>query len=169
MKKKHPMYSLNDIIYRILRDEIVNKEDFYKLNLDLMKSKKYEIISNTKKLFMNKNNLKTIHNSGHTIGLHSHNHPTKLENLNKKDQFNEYSYNKKFLKNILKDKKYNSNIFSAAHPCGSYNKTTLEVMKKLDISLAFKQIMIKDEKIKKINNSNLEIARQNHSALIKYL
>lgn len=56
-----------------------------------------------------------------------------------------------------------------SHPCGSYNKITLEILSKLGIELGFKQIMkVEPEKgMKKINNSYLEIARQNHSELIK--
>ena len=56
-----------------------------------------------------------------------------------------------------------------SHPCGSYNMDTLKVLKELDIKLGFKQIMkIELEKgMKKINNSSLEIARQNHSEIMK--
>ena len=51
-----------------------------------------------------------------------------------------------------------------SHPCGSYNEDTLQILKELGIELGFKQIMtIEPEKgMKKINNSFLEIARQDH-------
>jgi hypothetical protein len=56
-----------------------------------------------------------------------------------------------------------------SHPNGSYNLDTLEILKNLGIELGFKQIMaIEPEKgMKKINNSRLEIARENHSAIMK--
>ena len=56
-----------------------------------------------------------------------------------------------------------------SHPCGSYNKDTLEILKELNIELGFKQIMtLEPEKgMKNVNNSNLEIARQNHSEIWK--
>ncbi len=56
-----------------------------------------------------------------------------------------------------------------SHPCGSYNSNTLEILKKLGIELGFKQIMSgKSEKgMKKINNSFLEIARQDHAEIVK--
>ena len=56
-----------------------------------------------------------------------------------------------------------------AHPCGSYNNDTLEILKELGVELGFKQIMtIEPEKgIKKLNNSFLEIARQDHARIYK--
>ena len=56
-----------------------------------------------------------------------------------------------------------------SHPCGSYNADTLEILKELNIELGFKQIMyIEPEKgMKKINNSFLEIARQDHADIFK--
>ena len=56
-----------------------------------------------------------------------------------------------------------------SHPCGSYNEDTLEILKNLGIELGFKQIMTlePERNMKKINNSPLEIARQNHSELLQ--
>ena len=56
-----------------------------------------------------------------------------------------------------------------SHPCGSYNNHTLEILKELGIELGFKQIMIiePEKGMKKINNSFLEIARQDHAGIIK--
>ena len=56
-----------------------------------------------------------------------------------------------------------------AHPCGSYNNDTLKILNELGIELGFKQIMtIESEKgMKKINNSHLEIAREDHTNIIK--
>ena len=35
-----------------------------------------------------------------------------------------------------------------SHPCGSYNKVTLKILKKLNIKIGFKQVMSLDKKIK---------------------
>ena len=52
-----------------------------------------------------------------------------------------------------------------SHPCGSYNQDTLKILKNLGIELGFKEMMTIDpeKNMKKINNSFLEIARQNHA------
>ena len=58
-----------------------------------------------------------------------------------------------------------------SHPCGSYNDSTLNILKKLGVELGFKNVMdIEIEKnMKKINNSFLEIARQDHSKIMKMI
>jgi hypothetical protein len=100
------------------------------------------------------------------IGLHSHTHPTVMEKLPYDDQKNEY---KKCLNKIsLLLNKPKNQIKYMSHPCGSYNNYTLEILKNLGIELGFKQIMnIEPErKMKTINNSFLEIARQDHSGIL---
>ena len=58
-----------------------------------------------------------------------------------------------------------------SHPSGSYNQDTLKILKNLGIELGFKQIMtIEPEKdMKKINNSFLEIAREDHAEIMKMM
>ena len=69
-------------------------------------------------------------------------------------------------KRILKDE-----IKTMSHPSGSYNKSTLKILKDLGIELGFKQIMTKEPEkgMKKVNNSSLEIAREDHADIIKQM
>ena len=53
-----------------------------------------------------------------------------------------------------------------SHPCGDYNKNTLKVLKKLNISIGFRS-NLSPNKSKTINASNLEIAREDSSNIIK--
>ena len=62
-------------------------------------------------------------------------------------------------------------LFNEQHRL-SNNLTILEkILKKLGIELGFKEIMTIEPKkgMKKINNSSLEIARQDHSHIIKMM
>ena len=56
-----------------------------------------------------------------------------------------------------------------SHPCGSYNLNTLKILKKLKIEIGFRQMIGKNLKYKKFitNQSNLEIAREDHSNIVK--
>ena len=54
-----------------------------------------------------------------------------------------------------------------SHPFGSYNKKTLRILKNLGLEIGFKQIITKDKNMKEINNSNFEIARQDHAEIFK--
>ena len=158
-KKLFPFYSRKDIEFRIIRDHFLSPFTYQRLNLELIKKKKFNKKKIKKNLFFNKNDIKKIINEGHIIGLHSHNHPTFIQDLNYNDQKREYTKNLIILKKLFpKIKKINC----MAHPCGSYNTETLNILNRLKIKVGFKQIMkIENEKkMKKINNSNLEIARE---------
>ena len=120
-------------------------------------------------LFMSTEDLITIDSNGHTIGLHSHSHPTLLEELSYNNQLSEYSKNISILSKILRKDK--SDFKSMSHPCGSYNEDTKKVLRDFDIRLGFKQIMTveREKKMKKINNSFLEIARQDHADIVSMM
>ena len=73
---------------------------------------------------------------------------------------------------VLKTKRWKYCLQNQSQPIfkeTAYNADTLEILKELGIELGFKQIMSIDlEKgMKKINNSFLEIARQDHADILK--
>ena len=133
----------------------------------MMKKKNFEPKKHYSNLFFDKKDLKELDSLGHLMGLHSHNHPNLLESLSYDEQKLEYENCISIISNIIKKPK--NLIKSMSHPCGSYNNHTLEILKELGIELGFKQIMTTElEKgMKKINNSFLEIARQNHAEIVK--
>ena len=58
-----------------------------------------------------------------------------------------------------------------SHPGGSYNQDSLKILKELGVELGFKDSMTIDpeKNMKTINNSFLEIARQEHSVIMKVM
>ena len=168
-KKIFPHYSFKDIEFRFIRNELISKKKYDLLMGKLFMKKKFRPKENFKHLFMSKEDIIKLHNTNHIIGLHSHSHPTLIEKLNLKQQENEYKKNLKILKKILKNEKLLINTVS--HPCGSYNKNTLSILKKIGVEMGFKQIMKFEKKrgMIKINNSKLEIARQDHSEIMRIL
>ena len=54
-----------------------------------------------------------------------------------------------------------------AHPCGSYNNSTLSILKNLGLDIGFRSTTIIDMNMKKINNSKFEIAREDHTNILK--
>ena len=127
------------------------------------------LLDHQEKLFLNANHLNEIKKLGHLIGLHSHTHPTRLENLSLEDQTREYNENISLLSKILNCDKNEFKYVS--HPCGSYNQDTLKILEGLGVELGFKQIMLIEPErgMKKINNSSLEIAREDHATIMKFL
>ena len=161
-KMNFKVYSTEDIKFRFLRDSFLSKKEYLDIMSLLFKKKKFKYKNILNSLFMNSKNIKKLDKLGHEIGLHSSSHPTNFKILNKTQQYSEYKKNKEKLNFIIKEKKINS----MSHPCGSYNSDTLKILKKMNIEIGFRSDLAK---INKINNSNLEIARIDHSIINYFL
>ncbi len=166
-KKKFPHYSINDIKFRLLRDNLLSKNEYRNLMNEMFFIKSFDINKFYKFLYMSNQNLRKLKDLGHIIGMHSHTHPYLLEKLNYNEQMREYRNNKKFLSNILGCN--DSEILSMSHPCSSYNQNTLRVLRKLNIKIGFTSSTFLDKKTKKLNNSQYEIAREDHCTIIRMI
>ena len=155
-KKKFKFYSMEDIYHRYYRDEILDDKGYADIMINLMKEKNFNLDVERKKILINENDLKRLVKLNHTIGLHSHSHPTNIDKLSYKKQYDEYSRNKSFLEKII-----NKKIISVSYPNGKYNKDSKAIMKKLGIEFGF----ISSMQLKK--NTDLEILREDHSNIIK--
>ena len=135
----------------------------------MFKEKKFEPKKYYSNLFFSEKDINQLNSLEHIVGLHSHNHHTMIENLSYEEQKNEYIKCMKKISEIIS--KPQSHIKVMSHPCGSYNHDTLKILKNLGIDLGFKASMHveKDRGMKKINNSTLEIARKDHSEIIKMI
>lgn len=161
-KKEYPFYSHNEIKFRFIRDRFLTQKDYNKIILRMYKNKNFDFKKEIGNIFLNKKEIKDLSQDGQIIGLHSHNHPTKISLLNKKEQYYEYMTNKKILEKIIKKK-----ITVSSHPSGDYNIQTLRILKKIGIELSFRSNIKVD---KKFNNSlykNLIIPRQDHINLLR--
>ena len=169
IKAKRPFYSIEDIKFRLVRNMFLDKEEYEKIMEKLFLEKNFEPSKYFQKLFFNKQDLINLDRLGHIIGLHSHTHPTHLEKLSKDKQNLVYSKCIQILSNILNKPK--NELIYMSHPCGSYNNQTLKLLNDMGIKLGFKQVMdIEIEKgMKKVNNSNLEIAREDHANILRRL
>lgn len=161
-KKLYPFYSSEDINFRIIRSYFLDQNKYKKIMLEMFKQKNFEYKKIFKKLFMSKNEIMKIHKLDHKIGLHTHSHKVNFKSLEYNAQLKEYKLNKKILENIIKVK-----IDSMSHPLGSYNKNTLKILDSLNIKLGFRDNMRKSNFMKKTNNTNFEIAREDHVNILK--
>ena len=168
-KDKKNFYSINDIKFRLVRDKFLSKIDYKKIMFLMFKEKKFKPEDHFNNVYMNKLDVKKINECGHLIGLHTHSHPFLLENLSGGEQKKEYEKNISTLSEILN--KEENKINSMSHPAGSYSPDTLKILQGLKIEIGFKNVMnIEiDKSMKKINNSPLEIARQDSGALLRIL
>jgi hypothetical protein len=76
--------------------------------------------------------------------------------MSKQEQENEYLTNYQILQEIT-----HQQIFSMSHPCNSYNETTIEILKSLNIKIGFRSNHSKK------NYLCYELPRIDHTYLIK--
>ena len=157
--KNFSFYSQNDKWFRYLRENYLG-EQYHKLMKEMMREHNFNIERESQNLWMNKKNLKELDYYGHTIGLHSHSHPTKITSLTYRKQLEEYKENLFNLKEILG----RSKITSMSHPCGEYNSDSLKILKGLGVKIGFRSNMSTKE-IK----SSLEIPREDHANILKLI
>ena len=162
-------YSIEDIKFRLVRDFFLTKNDYENIMFSMMSEKNFEPKKFYPILFFNKKDLIKLDNLGHLIGLHTHSHPTKLEKFDYDTQKNEYKKCISIIANVLsKPQEY---LKWMSHPCGSYNNDTLKILEELGVELGFKQMMTHEPQrgMRSINNSFLEIARQDHADIMKMM
>ena len=151
-KKIHNFYSLSDLRFRYMRDNILGEQKFNNISKKLFKKFNFDYKNISKNLYMKRNDLKNLIKHKNVIGLHSHSHQTSLDKLPYNLQFKEFKENK-----IKIEKITNQKVFSLAYPLGKFNSDSLKMAKKLDIELAF----LSNAKLKKKNN--LLLPREDHT------
>ena len=156
--KLFTFYSLNDIKFRMIRDYLLNEEDYFKIMKNMFRMKNFKTQDINKLLYISKKELRDLDKIGHSIGLHSHNHPIRISQLSYDEQSKEYKKNILILSKLLSTNSMNIKFMS--HPYGDYNQNTFKILKRLDIKMGFCRNLEKKSK------SNLEIARVNHANLI---
>lgn len=133
-----PFYSENDKLFRYIRDEIISKPQYDAIMFSLMESKAFDYESVAQNLWMTRDQIADLHNTGNIVGLHSYTHPTRMGNLSRADQTHEYTANEQDLIQIL-----GHNPIAMSHPCNSYNQDTLEILDQLGVRLGFRANMVK--------------------------
>lgn len=167
IKKNYKFYSILDIKFRLVRNELLNSADYSKIMHQMFDEKKFKPHKCLKDIFLSSKNINELKSKGHIIGLHSHTHPNRIDNISQKEQKKEYTQNKQLLMQILKLE--SEELKSMSHPSGKYNEETIKILNNLGIHLGFRDNMLPSGKMRKINNSHLEIARNNHADILKLI
>ena len=92
-KKIWSFYSISDLEFRFIRDRVLDRDKFEKINIQLFKKKEFDYKSINKNIYINKKNLESLSKDENTIGLHSHNNPTNFDKLSYSKQFEELKKN----------------------------------------------------------------------------
>ena len=127
-RSEHEFYTYNDRLYRYFRDRCVNIDEFDEIMFLMIEKKGLETKKICDVLWMNKHEIKYLFQSGHEIGLHTHNHPTNIDTYTYEAEYAEYTKNFECLTGVLGNK----NICSAALPCGLHSVNTKKLWRKLE-------------------------------------
>lgn len=152
-----PFYSENDKWFRYLRDQYLGSVRYHEVMNKMMSVHGFVVDDEKKNLWMSESELRTIHQNGHTVGLHSYSHPTQMSKLSRLEQEIEYNKNYEHLSKVT------GNLIKVmSHPCGDYNQDTLDILNSMGIVMGFRSSM----SITDINSS-LEIPREDHANVFK--
>lgn len=144
-------YTKEDRLFRYMRDCILKEEKYNFVMEQLMEDYQFDRKKIAARLWINREQVKELYESGQVIGLHSHTHPTRISEKSMVEQMVEYKKNKEILEEIIKTK-----IDVMSHPCNSYNKETLSILKSLEMKLGFRS------NIEEGFKDNLECPRMDH-------
>jgi len=147
-------YSRNEKMFRFMRDRVLSREQYSTIMFELMtQTPTFNSKSAVENVWMKKEHLAEIVVEGHSVGLHSHTHPTQMADLAVSVQREEYSLNKTWIESQL-----GVTPDWVAHPCGNYSEITLKILEELGIQGGFRSSLTSGR-----FGSNLEIPREDHA------
>lgn len=160
MSEIAPFYSPNDLKYRYLRNNPLNKEPVELLIDRIIGDRGFAPAQVARQLWLADEDLRSLTEKGHCVGLHSHDHPYEMARLSRDEQKEQYAKNYAYLFRACGEK-----LKSMSHPLNSYNDDTLLVLKELGIQCGFRA-NVTPPSCNGINPSHLEIAREDPANLL---
>jgi peptidoglycan/xylan/chitin deacetylase (PgdA/CDA1 family) len=148
--------STSDKTFRFLRDRVLGIGNYVQIMDGMMRAHGIDPDRPFPGLWMSDHDLKALSDAEHIVGLHSYSHPTVLAGLPEPVQRNEFQKN---YDHIIRAT--GSRPTAMAHPCNSYDATTLRILDDFGIQVGFRANM------DLMNGGNLEYPRLNHATLAK--
>ncbi len=164
VQRRYPVYSVNDVRFRILRDEALPSAVYEQLMDEMIAAHGASIESLAKNLWMTNAHLQHLQKHGHVLGLHSYSHPTTMATLPVASQQEEYERNIVHLERIS-----GMRSVAMAHPTNSYSDTTLDILRGLGIACGFRANMFPKVAGEPLSKNALELAREDHSNIMRLI
>lgn len=155
---EHDYYTREDRQYRFVRDVVLSGEQFNHIMDHMMAANDFVPEEWAKRMWLDDSALKTLHDTGHVLGLHSYSHPVNFRRLDMAEQVNEYFRNAMHLMRVV-----GSVPDVMAHPSNSYNEITLEILKGFGVKYGFRSDPVQTLQ------SNLEIPRIDHPDYMRHI
>lgn len=155
-----PFYTYEERKFRYLRDEVLGPSRYSAVMWSMIdEDSSFDVQEVKGRLWMGSSDLESLLSEGHSIGLHSHSHPTRIDHLPRAAQAREYRQNFDWIQeNLGVTPKF------VAHPCGRYSTDTIEILLELGVEMGFKSSMTRARK-----SSSLEIPREDHATVLRQM
>lgn len=153
-----PFYSNADRVFRYVRDVLLGPDRYDAVMAQLISDRGLTLAELADGLWMTRENLAYLTSLGHVVGLHSHTHPTRLEDLSPVRQRYEYERNAAFLFDIT-----GRRPDAVAHPCNSYSAETLRILDEMGVRVGFRS------NTRVAPASRFELQREDHANLLRQL
>ena len=148
---EYSFYSEGDRRFRFFRDQLVTPEVYAELMIEMLAAHSVDVTALAREIWMTDEDLRTLADAGHCIGLHSYSHPTTLGSLPPGVQEEEYRANARHLTDVL-----GARPSVMSHPSNSYSAHTLKILQDLGVTVGFRSnATMKDP-------WNLELPRLDH-------
>ena len=133
---EYAFYTREDRVFRFLRDVYLGAELYGRVMDLLMAGHAIDERQLVGQLWMDADRLRRLRDQEHVVGMHSHSHPTRIDLLSVDEQRSEYVSNREHLERILGQRPH-----AMAHPCGVYTEETLRVLRRMGVTLGFRDNM----------------------------
>jgi peptidoglycan/xylan/chitin deacetylase (PgdA/CDA1 family) len=161
-RARWPLYSDVDIRFRYIRNTLLSRDEFSAIIDRMVEEAGLTVQEIASRLWMTSDHVKSLHDAGHVIGLHSHTHPFTLASLTRSQQEDEYRTNFEFLRAVT-----GRAPESMSHPLNSYTDETLDILRHMNIACGFRSNMSVPDGQTRINPTSLEFSRVDSAELLK--
>ena len=159
-----PFYSENDVKFRLIRDHVLERQNYETLMDTIIQEHGLDMSELGKSLWMTDAQLKYLTDQGHEVGLHAYSHPTVFAELPYSDQQDEYQKNYQHILGVG-----GRSPMAMAHPTNSYSKETIEILAGLGIRCGFRSNMVPPDMGGQPNPNRYEMAREDHANIQQML
>jgi peptidoglycan/xylan/chitin deacetylase (PgdA/CDA1 family) len=163
MRATFPFYGDSELQFRFVRNKILTAEELDEVMGTLMSARGTNAGILSRDLWLVEEDLRRLSEAGHEVGLHSHDHPYQLADLQEAEQRRQYETNLDHLARVGCGK-----IRSASHPLNSYCEATLKILAEIGVRCAFRSNMAPPPG-KSLNPGPLELAREDSGTLRRQL